>query len=166
MRSARHRWTPAALLILAGSCHAIAASPFPASIDLSTLNGTDGFVLNGIDPSDFSGRSVSCAGDVNGDGVDDLIIGAYGASPNGQSFAGESYVVFGRPTSACCLGATTCIDGITASQCAGVGGTFFEATNCANVICPGCAGDINGDGQTDVFDFGIFAGNFGCGLGP
>ena len=71
---------------------------FSPSLELSTLDGSNGFVINGIDGSDRSGGSVSSAGDVNGDGFDDLIIGAYGASPNGQSFAGESYVVFGFST--------------------------------------------------------------------
>jgi hypothetical protein len=33
---------------------------------------------------------------VNGDGLDDLIVGAYGANPNGKSNAGKSYVVFGK----------------------------------------------------------------------
>ncbi len=42
-----------------------------------------------------SGGSVSAAGDVNGDGVDDLLIGAHRADPNGNSGAGASYVVFG-----------------------------------------------------------------------
>jgi hypothetical protein len=46
------------------------------SLDLSSLNGANGFVLNGIDAGDNSGVSVSSAGDVNGDGVDDVIIGA------------------------------------------------------------------------------------------
>ena len=32
---------------------------------------------------------------MNGDGFDDLIIGAHGAAPGGRSLAGESYVVFG-----------------------------------------------------------------------
>ena len=50
--------------------------------------------LEGIDGSDFSGISVSGAGDVNGDGFDDLIVGAYRADPNGDYSAGESYVVF------------------------------------------------------------------------
>ena len=38
---------------------------------------------------------MSGAGDVNGDGIDDLIIGAHGADPNGRYDAGASYVVFG-----------------------------------------------------------------------
>ena len=59
------------------------------------MDGTNGFVINGIDARDNSGRSVSNAGDVNGDGIDDLIIGAEGADPNGNSYAGETYVVFG-----------------------------------------------------------------------
>ena len=40
--------------------------------------------------SDKSGRA-STAGDVNGDGLDDLIIGAFGADPSGKSTAGKSY---------------------------------------------------------------------------
>ncbi|MCE3290239.1 MAG: hypothetical protein K0R83_2251, partial [Caulobacter sp.] len=39
--------------------------------------------------------SVASAGDVNGDGVDDVIIGAFAADPNG-ALSGASYVVFGR----------------------------------------------------------------------
>ena len=44
---------------------------------------------------DHSGCSVAGAGDVNGDGIDDLIIGAPCADPGGRYDAGESYVVFG-----------------------------------------------------------------------
>jgi hypothetical protein len=43
---------------------------------------------------------VSGAGDVNGDGLADLIVGAYGATPAGTSYAGESYVVFSPETPA------------------------------------------------------------------
>jgi Ca2+-binding RTX toxin-like protein len=66
-----------------------------ASLNLSELDGSNGFVIKGIDQRDRSGRSVSGAGDINGDGIDDLIIGADFADPNGNSFAGETYVVFG-----------------------------------------------------------------------
>ena len=69
---------------------------FAASLELSSLDGTNGFIINGIDADDLSGRSVSGAGDVNGDGFDDLLIGAFSANPNGMEIAGESYVVFGK----------------------------------------------------------------------
>ena len=55
-----------------------AASGFSASLELSSLDGSNGFVLNGIDEDDFSGNSVSGAGDINGDGFDDILIGALG----------------------------------------------------------------------------------------
>ncbi|MDZ8093521.1 MAG: hypothetical protein RMZ42_16545, partial [Nostoc sp. DedQUE05] len=66
------------------------------TLNLSDLNGTNGFIINGIEANDLSGYSVSNAGDINNDGIDDLIIGAYGADPNGKNGAGQSYVVFGR----------------------------------------------------------------------
>src|SRR4028118_1412620 len=81
----------------AGQSYVVFASNsgFGASLDLSTLNGSNGFAINGIATSDRSGSSVSSAGDVNGDGIDDLIIGAFRADPNGITDAGRSYVVFG-----------------------------------------------------------------------
>jgi hypothetical protein len=49
--------------------------------DLSTIvAGTGGFVINGESAGDWSGCSVSNAGDVNGDGLDDLIVGAHQAN--------------------------------------------------------------------------------------
>ena len=63
--------------------------------DIDDESDTRGFVLNGVDEGDLSGRSVSGAGDINGDGLDDLIIGALQANPNGSN-SGASYVVFGK----------------------------------------------------------------------
>ncbi len=84
-------------ILNAGECYVVFGTRggFGASLDLSSLNGSNGFVINGIDSFDQPGFSVSGAGDVNGDGVDDLIIGAQDADPNGNESAGESYVVFG-----------------------------------------------------------------------
>ena len=69
------------------------AAPHP--FDLSMLDGSNGFRLDGIDAGDSSGISVSTAGDVNGDGFADILVGAVGADPGGDSLAGETYVVFG-----------------------------------------------------------------------
>jgi len=69
---------------------------FPAALDLATLDGTNGFALNGGAPGDASGWSVSGAGDVNADGVDDVMVGAPQASPDDLFFAGQTYVVYGR----------------------------------------------------------------------
>jgi hypothetical protein len=75
---------------------------FPAVFPLESLypaNGGDGrrgLVLTGVDSGGVAGCSVSGAGDVNADGIDDFIIGARGGDPGGDSNAGESYVVFGQ----------------------------------------------------------------------
>ena len=58
---------------------------FPANIDLSALDGTTGFKLSGAAAGDYSGFSVASAGDVNGDGFADLIVGAGGADPHGST---------------------------------------------------------------------------------
>jgi hypothetical protein len=84
---------------LAGAIPFAVAEPFPAVFPLASLlpsrggDGSEGFVIEGNTLSQL-GRSVSAAGDINGDGIDDLIIGAPGAS-GGGSASGDTYVVFG-----------------------------------------------------------------------
>ncbi|MDU8913533.1 hypothetical protein, partial [Aestuariicoccus sp. MJ-SS9] len=65
------------------------------TLDLATLAASEGVLIKGVDPVDLSGFSVSSAGDVDGDGLDDVIIGALLGDPDGVQDAGESYVVSG-----------------------------------------------------------------------
>jgi hypothetical protein len=62
-------------------------------------SGIGGFRIVGDTSSDRAGTSVSAAGDVNGDGFDDLIIGAPGNNIGGTN-AGAAYVFFGDDISA------------------------------------------------------------------
>ena len=64
------------------------ASGFASTIDLSSLDGTTGFRLDSVAALDRSGFSVSAAGDVNGDGFDDIIVGARFADPPGEGKCG------------------------------------------------------------------------------
>jgi hypothetical protein len=68
----------------------------PGSVELSNFSGSRGVRLDGIDASDFSGASVSSAGDVDGDGKDDIIIGAWLGDVGANTDAGETYLISGH----------------------------------------------------------------------
>ena len=117
-----------------------------SAIELDSNAG--GFVIHGASQNDQSGRSVSNAGDVNGDGLDDLIIGAHRADPNSTDInfdSGASYVVFGKESG----------EGIALSDIENGTGTFgFMITGGNTATYHGQsvsgAGDVNGDGLDDL----------------
>ncbi len=67
-----------------------ASTPGDGIINLGDLDGTTGFVVNGVSETDWTGYSVAAANDLNGDGLADLIIGAY----RNNGHYGETFIVF------------------------------------------------------------------------
>ena len=112
------------------------------SIDLTNLQPSNGFIIRGDLAYDNAGRSVSSAGDVNGDGFDDIIVGA----PSGDNAfpnAGEAYVIYGKASgfgtvdlTALAAGSGFVIQGPAQERAAG-----YDVSS---------AGDINGDGFDDL----------------
>ena len=130
------------------------ASGFSATLDLSTLNGSNGFRMNVAEDDLLLGWSVSSAGDVNGDKVDDLIIGVpYKNTPNGDN-TGSSYVVFGKTTEFDANLDLSSLDGSNGFRMDGA----LENSYLGNGVS---AGDINGDGFDDLIGGSYYAGSGG-----
>lgn len=117
---------------------------FPATFDLASLNGTKGFMIDGAAANDQLGHKVSSAGDVDGDGYGDLLVGAISADLPGLNDVGKSYVLFGKPH-----GYPAAIDLATLSPdigftLSGIAAGDYSSTRIDTV------GDMNGDGLSDL----------------
>ena len=125
------------------------ASGFAPNLNLSDLDGTNGFKIDGGAASDFGGLAVASAGDLNGDGLADLVVGAYGADPHGEQ-SGSSYVIYGmKPDSAVMRDGTSADNKIFGGDFAdvlkGLGG--FDT-----LIGNGGNDTLNGGGQGDLLN--------------
>lgn len=118
-------------LSFSGAAYLSFGGPAPTSMDLVSAT-----VYTGEAGNDQAGISVAGAQDVNGDGYDDFLIGAFRNSDGGR-FAGAAYLVLGG-------------DALTSSSLAEhIEYTGEAADDNAGASVAG-AGDVDGDGYADM----------------
>jgi len=81
------------VLSATGQAYAIYGEPHFENTNLENLNNW-GITFNGVNPSSFTGYGLASIGDVNGDGKDDILIGA----PTHDSNRGQVYLIYGTDT--------------------------------------------------------------------
>jgi hypothetical protein len=127
-----------ACLVALGAAGALAAPAAAAPVNLGTIR------IDGAAAGDRAGFSVAPAGDVNGDGERDVIVGAPGVGPNGNgTSAGAAFVVFGPFKRQ---------EG-SVIDLANLGARGFEIHGSGSQMAGqtvAAAGDVNGDGLADV----------------
>jgi len=136
-----------------GRCYVVfGRAEFAANLSLGAIAGGDGgFVINGGAAGGRAGISVAGGGDVNGDGLDDLLVGASSfAELEPELDRGRAWVIYGRTGGA----------PVELSEIAeGVGGFAIDGLSAfgwagASVAM---AGDLNSDGLGDVLVGAPFA---------
>jgi gliding motility-associated-like protein len=117
------------------------------TFDVTTLDGTNGFVIRGVIANEKLGEMISTAGDFNNDGIDDIIVG------NNFATLGTAFVFFGSNTAFLPLYTRTDLN--TSNS------VVFIADSAMNtkIVDVSTAGDINHDGINDIIvdvDFGFY----------
>jgi VCBS repeat-containing protein len=129
----------------AGAAYVIYGKAAPiTSVNMADVTaGNGGFKITGERSGDYAGLDVSSAGDVNGDGYADLIVGAYNNDGNGTD-SGAAYIVFGKASAISAIN----LDNIAVGQ----GGFKIIAESAYDYVgfSVAAAGDLNGDGIDDV----------------
>lgn len=118
------------------------AASFAASLDVSALSGNNGLTLTAATANDRFGDAVAGGSDVNGDGIDDFVVGAPLTNSVG-ALGGRAYVFYGRATFPATLSATSATGsaGFVINPVAGGDLLGFSVA---------MGRDINNDGRDDL----------------
>ncbi len=125
----------------AGAAYVVWGKADGAAVDLAQVAlGVGGFRITGALAGDEAGLVVAHAGDMNADGIADIIVGARLTDPNGSS-SGSAYVVFGKTDNA----------EVRLGQL-GTGGFEVRGAIAGDQVggAVSAAGDVNGDGYADI----------------
>lgn len=126
-----------------------------AATDLEQLVPQLASRVDGPGPGALAGTAVSSAGDFNGDGFADLLIGAPGAARGATANVGAAYVVYGTAVGIpdVTLDVLTPASGVAITSAGAAAGKAIG-------IAVADAGDFNGDGYDDIV-VGSGIGQFG-----
>ena len=138
-----------------GAAYVVFGRTSTADVDLANLS-QNGFLIAGPEIDDAVGLSTAGAGDVNGDGRSDLIVGSGRSSdPEPSAFDASAYVIFGKPTTeAVVIGPSLGARGFQ------IGGLDVGEAGAPLAIAG--VGDVNGDRHADVALGTPFAGLSGA----